>query len=44
MIATFEIAFRIPGKGWRRKSFKHATQAEQYVERLPADAEIRWSF
>ena len=38
-----EIAYRIPGGEWKRKTFRNAKNAEAFMERLIEDAtEIRW--
>ena len=41
-----EIAFHIPGKGWKRREFRTEYAARRFVERLIEtegdDVEVRW--
>lgn len=42
-MATIEIAYRLHGKCWRRRSFKTEAAAELFLESIPARAEIKGS-
>lgn len=42
MSTTFQIMFRLPGKNWKRKSFKTEAALERFVEALDDDAEVRY--
>lgn len=45
--ASIEIAYRVPGKGWKRESFRTTRAAVAFVDRLLKregdDVEVRWA-
>lgn len=45
--APVELAYRVPGKGWKRKTLPTPAAAERFVDRLLVaegdDVEVRWA-